>query len=89
MAEASFLGVILPVLALLFCCSHLGISHSQVSEWLLLVASSSSALFRAAVMRLDNGTREVLEQEIRGLALHMEKDHDAAPPQITLRLFNL
>jgi hypothetical protein len=88
MVEASFLGVILPVLALLFHCSNLGISHSQVSKWLLLVVSSSSALFRAAVMRLDAETREVLEEEIRGLALHMEKEHDAAPPQITLRLFN-
>jgi hypothetical protein len=88
MHKASFLGVILPVLALLFRCSHLGISHSQVSEWLLLVASSSSALFRAVVMRLDSETRGVLEEEIKGLALHMEKEHDTAPPQITLRLFN-
>ena len=89
MVEASFLGVILPVLAHLFQCTHLGISQSQVSAWLLLVASSSSALFRAAVMKLDTETRVRLEQEIRGLALPLERERDTAPPQITLRLFSL
>ena len=87
MEETSLLGVILPALALLFHCSHRGVVHSQVSEWLLFVASSYPVSFKEAVMKLDLGTRDVLQQEIRGLALHVQ-EQDAAPPQITLRLFN-
>ncbi|KAF8074912.1 clathrin-coated vesicle protein, partial [Lyophyllum atratum] len=83
------LGVLLPTIALLLSNSQLTPAPvtSQTISQLLLYATSSPAAFKDAAAKLDNGTRELLEQSIRRAVggTTSAAAQNTAKPQISLR----
>ncbi|KAG5653101.1 hypothetical protein H0H81_002326 [Sphagnurus paluster] len=85
------LGVLLPTIALLLSNSQTAPSPvtTQTIAQLLIYATSSPAAFKDAAAKLDNTTRELLEQSIRRAVAGTASTaaQSTAKPQISLRSF--